>query len=141
MNMNSIRATAVVLSDDRQKVLMIHRLRDGNEYYVLPGGHVEAGESVETAVVRELQEETSICAKLGKRVFEFVDSDKRMHQLYSFDYLSGEPKLMVGSIEKTRISSTNYYEPVWVSIGRIPELTIWPDGTGQFLNKYIADLT
>jgi ADP-ribose pyrophosphatase YjhB (NUDIX family) len=64
-----IRATSVVLNEDN--ILMIHRFNHGEEYYVLPGGGVEEGENIETAVTRELQEETGLQAKHWKQIGTF----------------------------------------------------------------------
>eukprot|EP00727_Mastigamoeba_balamuthi_P013272 m51a1_g8568 hypothetical protein (406) ;mRNA; r:188203-190133 len=57
-------AVSVVLSDARAgatRLLVTRRapsLRHGPGYWALPGGHVEAGETLEAAAVRELAEET-----------------------------------------------------------------------------------
>jgi len=79
--MTKIRATGVVRNGN--KILMIHRFRDVKEYYVLPGGKMEEGETVEEAVLRELMEETSVNAKLGEKLISFSDKDGREHQLFN----------------------------------------------------------
>ena len=48
-----LRAAAVIL--DRGRVLL-HR-REGDSFWSLPGGRIEAGEEAAAAVVREMQEE------------------------------------------------------------------------------------
>jgi 8-oxo-dGTP diphosphatase len=53
------RVCAVILRDD--SVLMVqHGHADGRTYWTLPGGAIEAGESPEDAIVREVQEETRL---------------------------------------------------------------------------------
>ena len=39
------RSAAIIVVDGR--VLLIHRIRDGHEHWVLPGGSPEPGESAE----------------------------------------------------------------------------------------------
>jgi ADP-ribose pyrophosphatase YjhB (NUDIX family) len=38
----------------------------GHHYAVLPGGHVEEGETAETAALRELNEETTLTARIDR---------------------------------------------------------------------------
>ena len=132
--MKGDRATALVCKDD--KVLMIHRLRDGNDYYVLPGGHVEDNEPVEVAVMRELKEETSIEVKLGKKLCSFLDRDGRTHHIYICDYISGTPRLAKGVMELDRTSKNNTYTPVWFDINKIQDISVWPEEEREILLAY-----
>jgi len=129
----STRATILMEKDGL--VLMIYRLRDGHEYYTLPGGGVEGDESVEQAALRELKEETSIMGKIEQKVFDFTDSNRREHQILSCIYISGEPQLSIDSPENIKKSESNIHKPMWVDQKQIPNLTIWPDGTKQLLIK------
>jgi ADP-ribose pyrophosphatase YjhB (NUDIX family) len=53
-----IPAVAAFVVDDEGRVLLIHRTH--NHRWALPGGEVELGESVSSAVIREVREETGI---------------------------------------------------------------------------------
>lgn len=57
-------ARAIIMQDE--KILTI-RVNDA-DYYHLPGGHVEIGETSEHAVIREIQEETGMEITLEKLV-------------------------------------------------------------------------
>ena len=61
-----IRAVAIVIRD--KQVLLMWRKLHGHEYYVLPGGGVEGEETVEEAVLREIQEETSLNIKIDNSI-------------------------------------------------------------------------
>lgn len=54
------RVCAVIISEGR--ILAIHDER--SPYFYLPGGRVEMGETVEHAVIREVQEELCITPKI-----------------------------------------------------------------------------
>ena len=54
-------------------VLIGHRIKRGeSESWCLPGGHVEAGESFESAAVREIAEESGIYEVEGAQLFAVV---------------------------------------------------------------------
>ncbi len=128
------RATAFVYKDN--KVLMIFRHKNDNEYYVLPGGHVEEGETLAYATTRELLEETSIKADFDKKLFSLIDINGRTHHICLCKYISGVPKLANDSVEVGRASEKNIYNPMWVDVKEIKNLTIWPEQTKDFLIKY-----
>jgi ADP-ribose pyrophosphatase YjhB (NUDIX family) len=56
-------ASAVVVDDERR--ILLHKRTD-NEYWSIPGGSMEPGESIEETVVREVREETGIEATVEK---------------------------------------------------------------------------
>lgn len=58
----TLRVGGVIIHND--ELLIIHRFKDGREYYVFPGGHLKVHESPQEALLREIYEETSI--KLSK---------------------------------------------------------------------------
>ena len=73
-----LRAAAIVTSGDR---VLLHR-RVGDQFWALPGGRVEAGETAEAAVVRELQEEIAEsieCDRLVLVVENFFSHDGFEH--------------------------------------------------------------
>lgn len=56
----SLGCRALVVDEQRCVLLVRHSYQDG---WYLPGGKVERGESLQTAVVRELEEECAIAAE------------------------------------------------------------------------------
>lgn len=51
-------ARAIITEAD--KILVMHRNKEGNEYFTLVGGQVQEGETVEEALAREVREETGL---------------------------------------------------------------------------------
>lgn len=52
--------TVLCLLRDGEKYLLQDRVKEDWKGYTLPGGHVEAGESIVDAVIREMKEETGL---------------------------------------------------------------------------------
>lgn len=73
---------AAIFDDAREKVLLVQR-RD-NELWCLPGGRMEAGESVAEACGREVFEETGLRVRIGKLISVFSNPHRRV------EYADGE---------------------------------------------------
>lgn len=56
----NVELTVLCLVHDNDSYLLQDRVKEDWRGYTLPGGHVEAGESIVAAVVREMQEETGL---------------------------------------------------------------------------------
>jgi ADP-ribose pyrophosphatase YjhB (NUDIX family) len=61
------RVSVVILKDG--KVLFLRRVKPDREYFVIPGGGVENGESIEEALVREVKEELTLEVKKYRFLF------------------------------------------------------------------------
>jgi ADP-ribose pyrophosphatase YjhB (NUDIX family) len=128
------RARALIQNKD--DILLIQRVRAGEIYYVLPGGHIEDGEDAETAVVREVEEETSLRVRIIKKLESLLDKDTTTHHIYLCEYISGVPRLATDSPELTKESGVNVYTPMWKSKTEISDLPMWPAEVKQFLINY-----
>ncbi|MBR6232038.1 MAG: NUDIX domain-containing protein [Alphaproteobacteria bacterium] len=69
------KVSAVCLIEDNGKFLFVKRAHTGmaDGFYMLPGGHVDQGESVLHATVRELKEELGIDVKEENLEFKLVE--------------------------------------------------------------------
>lgn len=89
--MTRVSSRAIVFID--RKVVLIHRKRDGVEYWVTPGGKVEEGEMIEEAVKREVREEVGIDVQVGEKALQVTnhvyEEDNEQH-FFECSYLSGE---------------------------------------------------
>jgi mutator protein MutT len=63
-----VRAVAILIEDD--KLAVIERHRAGRQYFTFPGGGVDAGETVEQAIVREVEEELGLRVAVERKVAE-----------------------------------------------------------------------
>ena len=73
-----------VVFDAYDRLLVIRRAKEPfMDRYALPGGFVEIGETVETAALRELKEETGIEGRVGQLIGVYSDPsrDPRAHNV------------------------------------------------------------
>ena len=133
MAITSTRAVAIIIKNN--KVALIHRKKEGRNYWVFPGGGVEKGETPEEAAVREIQEELGLVGKAEELLFSvesYHNGDKDPYFLCSVD--SDEIKL--GGPEKQRQSKENWYAPQWVEFEKVRNLNLLPNtAKEQFLEK------
>ena len=116
-----IRVAAVIARDS--ELLLIRHEKDGESYWLLPGGGVEFGESLVEALERELREETKLEIQVRNVLYlnDSVDPDGSRHiiNLY-FDAIitGGEP--ILGDDPRT-------VEVRFVGPDELAELTVYPD--------------
>ena len=63
MRTECVELTVLCLIHKNGKYLLQDRIKDDWKGYTLPGGHIEPGESIVNAVIREMQEETGLTIK------------------------------------------------------------------------------
>jgi 8-oxo-dGTP diphosphatase len=115
MARTNYRVTGVVIREG--KLLLIHRLRDGNVYWVFPGGGVEEGEDFETALKREMMEETGLMLVSYQRLFDQLEKDGSSCIFYSCELEPGEPRL--GGPELEEQSPNNQHHLEWVNLAQV----------------------
>lgn len=81
-----------IFSPDRKEVLLVER--DDLPVWVLPGGGVEASESLENAIIREILEETGFTVKIERLVGLYLPANSltKTTHLYECIILEGEAK-------------------------------------------------
>lgn len=86
------RASCLVIRDN--KILMVKHKQDGIEYYCLPGGGIEIGETPEQAAVRELKEECLVDGKIiNMTCICNLPYENKQNYTFHVDIGEQEPKL------------------------------------------------
>lgn len=120
--MSSPRAR-VLVTNDRGEVALLQRRVLGFRYWEVPGGHVEDGETLHRAAVREIEEELGLDLT---RAAPLRDAGTvRIHHLYLADVV-GRPELHMSGPEVGRGRTGNRYQPQWVDQDRLRRLLVWP---------------
>jgi ADP-ribose pyrophosphatase YjhB (NUDIX family) len=65
------RSGAQCLVIRNNMILMVKHKHAEREYYTLPGGRIEEGETPEQAAIRELREECNVSGKVTKKLSEY----------------------------------------------------------------------
>lgn len=114
------QAIRAVVTNNNQ-MLVMKRNKFGKEYYTLVGGAVEIGEDTETALRRELMEETTM--KVGQVKLVFVEEAQPPYgtqYVYWCEYQGGDPVLDPTTIEaEINKGGQNTYEPMWLPIAEL----------------------
>ena len=117
--MKRVSSRAVII--DNNKLLCFFRRKideSGNkiEYYAIPGGGIEDGETPKETVIRELKEELNIDISLIGYL-GVIEKEKTIEHYYAAKIINGTPKL--GGEELEHLSEFNYYEPVYMDIEQL----------------------
>lgn len=125
------RAAGVLLQDG--KVLLIRRTKPHDEYYVVPGGKVEPGETPQLARARELLEEVNLVVEVGELLDDFRD-EGRTQFFYDVTRTGGELRLGDGP-ERGRASAENQYEPVWIPLDELDDYEVRPKEAARIIRR------
>ncbi|MFH0975485.1 MAG: NUDIX hydrolase [Spirochaetota bacterium] len=74
-----IRVAAVII--ENSEILLIAHRKEDSVYWMLPGGGVNPGESLEEALIREIKEELNIIVKVNDiaLVYDSISPDLKKH--------------------------------------------------------------
>ena len=95
----------------------------GHDYAVLPGGHVEEGETAEVAAVRELSEETTLTAGVD-RLLRTSTHTARPATYFLMTDVAGTPQL--SGPEAEAHNTNNHFELLWAAPDEFAELGLYP---------------
>ncbi len=114
------------------EILFIKHQKDGEEYWLLPGGGVEYGETMEKSLEREFCEECNLKIQVDDLVFvsQGIAPDKSKHIINMFfkvNYLSGD--LKIG--EEDRLKAAAYHD-----ISKINDIVLYPNVKKELMDYF-----
>ncbi|WP_336511443.1 NUDIX hydrolase [Alteribacter salitolerans] len=119
----------MIVKDDR--VVLIKRTRDGEVYYVFPGGGIEAGETAETAAEREAFEELGVRVSI-RELFKEVEYNGRQ-SFFLAEVIEGEIGTGDGEEFTDPERKRGTYEPMWVPLDRLGGIDVRPREVAEAL--------
>ena len=125
---NGVRA--IIIEDG--KVLLMHRFRDGQEYWVFPGGGAEESDiNLEEALKRECLEEIGVEVSVGDLFFKKPSlapkTMGRMELFYNCKIIGGIVGSGTGPEWTGRdIKEYGTYEIIWLNLNEIKDKNVYP---------------
>lgn len=122
------RAQCLVIKDN--KILLVKHRHKGDEWYCLPGGGIERGETPEQAAIRELQEECNVLGTIIKKTSEYVDPYDNNNFFYTFQIDIGHQSPSLG-YDPEIIDNPILVEVLWMFLNEISEIDrayLWAAG-------------
>ena len=119
-----VSSRAIIIEDNKLLTMFRRKIKnDGSvkEYYVIPGGGLEEGETLEENVIRELKEEFNVDIEIIK----FLGTEEYEDTIANYflcKIVNGTPKL--GGEELERMTSQNYYEIRYIDLNDIDNYDI-----------------
>lgn len=120
-----MRSRAALLIIENGHLALIKRIRDGQTYYVFPGGGIEAGELPQAAAEREAMEELGVKVEMGPRVFPTKGSGNEYYFLASIT--AGRFGTGTGEEYTDPERGRGSYKPVWVPVEMLTGISLYPE--------------
>ena len=133
-----MRAGVILYNPQTKQILLIHRWKNGEEYFVIPGGGAESGETAVQAAQREIQEELgwSLSEKQLQPAFSFRNG--QLLEIYFHATISHTSVPMIQGVEALRSHAQNIYQPEWLDIEAICDLNLRPAGLKNLLQDCLT---
>ena len=114
-----MRAGVILYNLKTKQLLLIHRWKNGKEYFVVPGGGVNLHETALQAAQREIREELgwTLSDKVLKPAFSFQNTDKL--EVYFFTEISDGPAPAIQGEELLRSHHYNRYQQLYLRLVRL----------------------
>ena len=127
-----VRCAAVVVRSD--EILLVRHKKAGREYWLLPGGGLEPGETIAQATERELREECGVSIRCGRLLFLAETLEPSLERqiinlVFHAELLEGEPHL--ATLDDARLIGV-----AWVARQRLRDLVFFPDFRDELLRQW-----
>jgi 8-oxo-dGTP pyrophosphatase MutT (NUDIX family) len=129
----SYRVAILLLQDD--KIALIERHRQGLHYFTFPGGHVEEGETLEEAAIRETLEELGLEVVLNKLVAQMSWYGK--WQYYFLVEATGGTFGSGSGEEMTKpLPERGTYRPIWMPLAELLDQPVKPRELAEIVVRF-----
>lgn len=117
-------ARAILITSEN-KICLIKRIKNGEEYWVTPGGGIETAETPKEALLRELKEEVGASVSKEKCIFAFEYTTNGQKQHFFVCYEDGDRSIPDGEEHKLN-DPNNIYQIIDLSIHEVKAINLQP---------------
>ncbi|WPK11249.1 NUDIX domain-containing protein [Lysinibacillus louembei] len=119
-----MRIRSAVIIEENDKILLIKRVKEGQTYFVFPGGQVEQGETLEQAAIREALEEVGVIVELEGLFFELSFNGQQVY--YRAKIIGGKIGTGTGPEYSQPELYSGTFEPVWLAKNELTKHDVRP---------------
>lgn len=123
------RVRAVII--EKNSLLLIHRLKNNQEYWVFPGGGVEQGEDFKTALLREVLEELGVevivIKQFANSSLNIEGQEEQQEIFYLCSIVGGNLGTGTGPEYQQGTSYKGTYELQWIPLDEVSNYKIVPE--------------
>ena len=132
------RVSAIILNRSKDKILLF-KIEDGRDYYMLPGGRIELFEDSKTAIKREIKEELGFDMNFDLCSIQenFLEKNSKKITQYCFCYKG----IYNGEIKENKfvcLDNPNQYF-YWIDLNKISDYKIFPKSTYNLINSNVIE--
>lgn len=124
------RGAAIIIQGG--KIALIKRVREGELYFVFPGGGIEEGETPEEATKREVYEESGVHIQVEHRIAKV--EYKGTEYYYNAHIIGGV--FGSGKGEEFELKDRWSYIPLWMPVNELPNLNVKPYDVAKCVFDY-----
>jgi mutator protein MutT len=127
--------SAVIIMEHNQ-IALIERVRDGQTYYLFPGGTIEAGETSEAAAIREAAEELGVTVILSRLAAVITFHNNVQFHYHATITTESASQFGMGTGDEytsNPIPTRGSYRPIWLNVQDLAHYDVRPQALVQAL--------
>lgn len=132
-----MRARVIIYNPKLDSILLIHRKKNGRDYWVIPGGGAKNQETPTQTAIREIKEELDLdfVPQELSSIFEIAEEDEVQKVFFAETHIIKAPT--INGEELNRSNKNNIYLPTWVKLNAIAKINLLPLEGKRKLQNYL----
>ena len=120
-----MRARVILYNSENDAILLIHRFKNGRNYWVIPGGGAKGNETPVETAIREIEEELNIQLKPAD-LTHLLEYKSQENEHFFFAEIPFIAAPAISGEEKERANNLNVYQPRWIAVKELTQINLMP---------------